>query len=221
MCSIYQKLNGDLQEKIDKIISDKVKEEINMNDIKEELQYRKLYYGLLNLNIYDEKEKQLIRFVCFDIIRPRIYGKGYCGFESKSGKYEYIIEKGQNAPLIMYIEQYTNFLDKGRIPNLQPAYDFLKEAINLAIDNWVAKYIISKELFEEFSRALNFSIIDMFEFYFDNTGENPFDDYNYKKKIFTWYLIEMFDNIIMKSYGNLILFMDDTDEDNTDDTDDY
>jgi hypothetical protein len=61
----------------------------------------------------------------------------------------------------------------------------------------------------------------MFEFYFDNTGENPFDDYNYKKKIFTWYLIEMFDNIIMKSYGNLILFMDDTDEDNTDDTDDY
>lgn len=219
MCSIYKKLNGDLQEKIDKIISNKVKEEINMEDIKEELQYRKLYYGLLNLNIYDKYEKELIRFVCYDIISPRIYGKGYCGYESKSGKYEYIIKKGQEAPLIMYIEQYTNFLDKGRLQYLKPDYECLKEGINLAIDNWVDKYIISKELFEEFSRALNFNIIDMFEFYYDNTGENPFEDYNYKKKIFTWYLTEMFDNVIMKSYGNLILFMDDSLSE--DDTDDY
>jgi len=203
--NIYKKLNGDLQEKIDEILFEKHKEKnIDMKQIKDLIMDRQLKDNLLNFdkknNLHWGKDNEkLIEFVCWYCIRPRLYGKGYVGLETKSGNYEYIIEAGQNAPLCMYIEQWINYLTNP-IPMLKPSFCELMDGIRLAIDNWVDNYILNKELFQHFAKELNFNIIDMFEYYYDTAGEVPFGEDNFEKQIFTWYLVNKFENIIMITY---------------------
>lgn len=214
--NLYNRLPSDIQFIVDKHIWNKTKQDIP--DI--ELEYRKLKYNLQNYNHnWSNREKKIIDFVCWYIFRTRTYGFGYCGYETKSGKYEYKNSKNinPNVNLGMYIKIYNLYLEnKIKKPN----YEDITDNIRLAIDNWVGYNILNKELFEHFAISLGFNIIDMFEYYYDNIGENPFENDNYLKTIFCFYLTDMFDNIIITTFGNEIEDLD-SDSDSGSDTDTF
>lgn len=225
MVSVYKKLNLDLQEKVDKFVWDKTKKDIP----EVEMIHRRLRL-LLQEYPYDfcDCERKLIDFVCWYVIRPRTYGMGYCGAETKSGKYQYfnfdpVLEKdelqeyldnvnetNEKEYLGISIRKFINYLETKKN---KPSFEMLNDNIKLAIDNWVDNNILNRDLFQHFATELNFNIIDMFEYYYNNTGENPFEDENYHKAIFCWYICDKFEKIIMITYQYEIEDLDtDTEE---------
>jgi hypothetical protein len=209
--NIYNRLPNDIQEKVDKQVWNKTKQDIP--DI--ELVYRQLKYNLQNYNHnWSNTQKKIIDFVCWYVFRTRTYGLGHSGCSTHSGKYEYKNSKkiNPNVNLGMYLKIYNLYLER-KIK--KPNYEDIFDNIRLAIDNWVDNNILNKELFQHFANVLGFNIVDMFEYYYDNTGENPFEDHNYLKVIFCLYLIDMFDKIIVITYGYEI---EDLDSDSDTDT---
>ena len=97
--------------------------------------------------------------------------------------------------------------------NLTYSNNISDNKYNLFSTTYIDRNILDRDLFQHFATELNFNIIDMFEYYYDNTGENPFEDENYQKAIFCWYMCDMFEKIIMITYQYEIEDLDtDTEE---------
>jgi hypothetical protein len=196
MVSIYKKLPLDIQENIDRKLFESNK--VNIPEVE-------LIHNRLQLNLLEtipelcSCEKKLIQFVVQHCIKPNIYGYGFCGAQTKSGKYEYIKDKKQKLYLGQYINMWIKYIEKKR---KKPNFEKLSSEVRLAMDNWVLEYITDIKSFEFYAKLLKFSVIEMFEFYYDNTGQNPFEDINDSMpRVFCLYFTDLFEIIIMKTYN--------------------
>ncbi len=227
--TLYNRLPEDIQFIVDNHLWLKTKKDIP----EVEMLHRRLKLLLQEYpHQWDKQQKKLIDFVCWYVIKPRTYGAGYCGAETKSGKYQYVNfdpvierdelldyldnvnESNEKEYLGISIRKYITYLETKKN---KPSFEMLNDNIKLAIDNWVDNNIVDRDLFQHFATQLGFNIIDMFEYYYDNTGGNPFEDENYQKAIFCWYMSDMFEKLIMITYQYEIEDLDsdsDSDSDN-------
>lgn len=195
--NIYNRLNQDIQEQVDKCVWEKTKQpipEIELIHRKLRLLWQEYTYD------WENSQRLVMDHFCEYILKPRVYGRGYCGFNTASGKYEYIIDKEKNKcySLGKYIIGYCNYLEK---KNKKPSFEKILDECRLGIDNWVNCFIIDNDMFQYWAEKLGFNILDMFEIYYDNFGDNPFENENYQKMIFTYYYQDYVERILLITYN--------------------
>lgn len=212
---VYKRLSIDLQEKVDSIVWDKTKQKIPQIDLVFKrlelnwIQYSTFHEQNQKYVIYKWEDYQLkiIKHFCNEILRPRIYGKGYSGCNTESGKYEYIVDKKKNGyySLGYVINRYVFWLehknDEGGKKYRKPDFDDLYDECRLAIDDWVDTNIKDNRKFQEVCLELGLNILDMFEKYEDDFSDNPFHEVNYRLMVFAHYYCDCIERILMISYN--------------------
>ena len=204
MVSVYKKLNMDIQEKVDKFVWEKTKRVIPFLELvhrKLRLEWQEYPYD------WEETQRNVMEHFCKDILKPRVYACGYCGLHTASGNYEYINdieENGEFGGLGYLIYKYCVWLENKNNTEKKikkPSFEDLFDEIRLALDNWIVQNIICKYSFQQWAEKLGFNIIDMFELWYDDIGENPFDNEDYKKSIFLHYYCDYIERILLVTYN--------------------
>lgn len=200
--NIYKKLNLDIQEKVDKLVWEKTKQVIPFI----ELIYRKLRLEWQEYGYdWEQAQRNVIEHFCKDILKPRTYARGYCGLHTLSGRYEYIIDKELNEyrSIAYMVNRYCIWLENKNNTEKKikkPSFEDLFDEIRLAIDNWVSCFINDNDMFQYWAEKLGFNILDMFELWYADMGENPFLTEDYQKSVFLHYYCDYIERIILITY---------------------
>lgn len=218
--NIYNRLNDDLKEEIDKRLWDKHKKNIKPSYfICRDLRMNILNKFSVNQNenviCYSEfeilKYTHLVNFLTHKVFPKRLLAQGYCGAET-GGEYKYIIDEKNKKPLLLFINTWNKYLqNKSKKPNFEDLY----ENIRLAIDDWCCEYICCVEQFILWTTKLDFVITDIYDYYIITYGGESINELvnsnHYYATLLTAYLCEMTENLIVKSF-DYIIDSDDEDE---------
>jgi hypothetical protein len=194
---VYNKLNDDMKDEVDKQFWLSVKQPISKKDFL----HRKLRLLLNDRTGLTVSEKKTIDWLCWSVIRPRIHGQGYCGIVTESGHYEYKIDNSNKKPLYKNLEKWMKWLGKKNniLPDGEFAHDFqlLHEAIRLAVDDWCSQNIVTSAQMQTICIGLGYNIPEMYENYDEVYGMLN----STHASVFCLYTIEVISRLIIYSYG--------------------
>ena len=202
--NIYKKLNLDIQEKVDKLVWEKTKRVIPFLELvhrKLRLEWQEYPYD------WEQAQRNVMEHFCQHILKPRVYACGYCGLHTASGNYEYINdieENGEFGGLGYLVYKYCVWLENKNNTEKKikkPSFEDLFDEMRLAIDNWIVLNIKCKYSFQQWAEKLGFNILDMFELWYDDIGDNPFDSQDYQKSVFLHYYCDYVERILLVTYN--------------------
>jgi len=196
--NIYNKLNNDIQEKIDKIIWLEHKQPIPTV----ELFHRKLYYllekKLDSIYFYHYDKSKVLKWFCWEVVRNNIYGQLLWGMEYD---YKHYYNNSNNYyPLYKHINLWIKFLETDN-PEDMPDFEELEHELKLAVYNWSYDNIGCGRDLQKISLKLGFNIPSMYDKAISTTDECLYDKYD---KILSIYASGIISNIVAFSFETLL-----------------